>query len=196
MHRLAERAGFMTSVLRGEMARDRYATYLRNLHAIYDPLERELARLALSPAPPAWIIEPVFRRASLEADLACLQGPRWPEIPLAPAAQAYARRLGALPQEGPHRLAAHAYVRYLGDLSGGQAIRAVVGRAYGLGEEGTAFYDFGADPGPERLKARLREGLDAYGEFVGASRAGEIVEEAVEAFARHRALFGELQAAG
>ena len=40
-------------------------------------------------------------------------------------------------------LLAHAYVRYLGDLSGGQIIGGRIKRAYGLkGQEGTAFYDF------------------------------------------------------
>lgn len=41
------------------------------------------------------------------------------------------------------RLLAHAYVRYLGDLSGGQFIRRRIAKAYGLEDSaGVSFYDF------------------------------------------------------
>ena len=43
----------------------------------------------------------------------------------------------------PSRLLAHAYVRYLGDLSGGQFIRRRIGKAYGLEDgAGLSFYEF------------------------------------------------------
>jgi heme oxygenase len=195
MHRLAERSGFMGELLAGRLGRDAYCGYLRNLHALYDALERELDRLAgESPAPP-WILAPLFRRGAIAADLAHLHGGDWARLPLASATAAYVVRLAAVGRECPHRLAAHAYVRYLGDLSGGQAISGVIRRAYALGEgPGTAFYRFEAG-GTGSLKPALREALDAYGVAVGASRSWEIVEEAVAAFARHRELFDELREA-
>lgn len=45
----------------------------------------------------------------------------------------------------PSALLAHAYVRYLGDLSGGQIIRRHIAKAYGLDPVsglGTQFYEF------------------------------------------------------
>ena len=45
----------------------------------------------------------------------------------------------------PSPLLAHAYVRYLGDLSGGQVIRRRIEKAYGIERDdgrGTRFYDF------------------------------------------------------
>jgi hypothetical protein len=69
-------------------------------------------------------------------------------------------------------LLAHAYVRYLGDLSGGQIIGGRIKRAYGLkGKEGIAFYDFSAkglrsgfesDPSGEGGKKRLMDIKDWY----------------------------------
>jgi heme oxygenase (biliverdin-producing, ferredoxin) len=47
--------------------------------------------------------------------------------------------------EDPSSLLAHAYVRYLGDLSGGQTIRHTIAKAYGLDEasgQGLSFYAF------------------------------------------------------
>lgn len=55
------------------------------------------------------------------------------------------RELGASQQTAP-RLLAHAYVRYLGDLSGGQIIGNRLRKAYGLeGLDGRRFYYFDLD---------------------------------------------------
>ena len=90
-----------------------------------------------------------------------------------PAMSAYAGRIASLsasPEPAP--LLAHAYVRYLGDLSGGQVIRRRVARAYGLEEDngaGVAFYEFGKLGGGgsasigdmKKIKEWYREGMNA-----------------------------------
>lgn len=78
----------------------------------------------------------------------------------------------AVAPQAPPLLLAHAYVRYLGDLSGGQIIGGRIKRAYGLkGKEGTAFYDFSArgeksgfeaDATGEEGKKRLMDIKDWY----------------------------------
>ncbi len=192
MHRLAERSAFMGELLAGRLALEAYVGYLRNLHALYDALETALGRL--SPSPP-WHLAPLARREAIAADLAHLRGEGWDAMRLAPALEAYVARIGTVSRQGPHRLAAHAYVRYLGDLSGGQAIRGVIRRAYALGEgPGTAFYAFGDGSRTDALKLAMRSALDAYGETLDPQRRDEIVDEAVDAFARHASLFADLQA--
>jgi hypothetical protein len=77
--------------------------------------------------------------------------------------------LSTSPGQAP-LLLAHAYVRYLGDLSGGQIIGDRIKRAYGLKDkEGIAFYDFsskGEKSGFERDveggKKRLMDIKDWY----------------------------------
>ena len=92
-------------------------------------------------------------------------------------------------------IAAHAYVRYLGDLNGGQALQRVVARALGLqGHAGTAFYDFGDLATQRALALRFRAGLAAVDALAPDREA--IVAEAVSAFERHERLFGQLAAAG
>jgi heme oxygenase len=58
----------------------------------------------------------------------------------------YVDRISAISDsEDPSPLIAHAYVRYLGDLSGGQNIRHTLAKAYDLDEasgEGVSFYAF------------------------------------------------------
>ena len=85
----------------------------------------------------------------------------------------YTSRLRALASaRDPAPLLAHAYVRYLGDLSGGQVIRRRVARAYGLEDDGGAgvsFYEFaklgggaGATVGDmKKIKEWYRDGMNA-----------------------------------
>lgn len=56
----------------------------------------------------------------------------------------YVSRIQSVAQSpDPSPLLAHAYVRYLGDISGGQIIRSRIVKAYGLDDgSGAAFYDF------------------------------------------------------
>lgn len=62
-----------------------------------------------------------------------------------PVFHAYISRLTHLIEEEPRRLLAHSYVRYMGDLSGGQKVKRNIRRAYGLVDErGTTFYELGA----------------------------------------------------
>lgn len=64
------------------------------------------------------------------------------------ALTAYTSHLAALSSHDPSLLLAHAYVRYLGDLSGGQIMKRKLRRAYGLegdDNKGLTFYDFELD---------------------------------------------------
>ena len=52
-------------------------------------------------------------------------------------------RINQISKEKPELLVAHAYTRYLGDLSGGQILKKIAQRGMGLqGSEGLAFYEF------------------------------------------------------
>jgi heme oxygenase len=193
LHARAERSGIMPELLRGQLERPAYCRLLRNLHALYAALEAGLARHATHPQL-ATIDDPrLARTASLAADLAALHGPDWErEVGMADAGIAYVRRLQALAADDPPLLAAHAYVRYLGDLSGGQLLCAIVRQAMNLGDrEGTAFYRFDTD-NVAALAQRLRSGLDAIP--LDAATAGRIVAEAQDAFGSHVRLFEELAA--
>lgn len=61
-----------------------------------------------------------------------------------PAFAAYISRLTRIIKEDHRRLLAHSYIRYMGDLSGGQIMKWNIRKAYGLvDDQGTKFYDFG-----------------------------------------------------
>lgn len=192
LHHAVERAGVMRSLLRGQLPRGGYVALLRNLHAIYAELEPALARQAGHPQLQA-VHQPLLARApSLAQDLSALHGPAWAlELPLQPAAEAYAAHLAQLAGSRPGLLAAHAYVRYLGDLSGGQMLAGIVSRAFQLPPaQGVAFYDFGPPEQVAGLARALRQGLDRIAR--DDAEADALVDEACAAFERHRQLFEQL----
>ncbi len=194
MHSEAERSGIMPGLLRGDIDRATYCLLLRNLHALYESLEHALDRHAGTPAVAPVRLPALFRAPALKGDLQYLHGSDWVALPLTATMRRYRGRVEDLCDEHPECLAAHAYVRYLGDLSGGQILRPIVRQALGLVDgAGTAFYAFGDDRGVEALKKQLRAALDALP--VDAAAGDAIVAEAVAAFALHVRLFEELEAA-
>lgn len=197
LHSAAERAGVMPSLLRGKLPARGFWQLQRNLLLVYQALEAGLARHAAHPLLAPLHLGPLARCAALQADLAAGAGPDWASTlpPPGAAATAFADRLQGLALHQPATLAAHAYVRYLGDLAGGQALRRVAQRAYGLqGDAGTRFFDFGPPAEVARLGQGLRAALDSLPLDEPAMLA--LVAEAQWAFAQHVRLFDELADAG
>jgi heme oxygenase (biliverdin-producing, ferredoxin) len=195
LHRSVERSRFMAALLRGRVGKPSYSALLRNLHAIYSALEPALERHRQHPWIAPVVLPALWRRAALAADLAALHGPGWADaLVLLPAAERYCERVRQLDAEQPDLLLAHAYVRCLGDLSGGQLLCRVVAESLQLtGGVGTAFYDFGAPSETLALVRAFRSGLDKV--VADAPAADALVAEAVLAFELHRNLFDELAAA-
>lgn len=106
--------------------------------------------------------------------------------------------------EGVLRLVAHAYVRYLGDFSGGQVIKRVVAKSYNLEDgQGTSFLDFVGLAGAagkhhamsvdvKKLKEWFKDGMDTG--VTDSAEKKAVVEEAILAFAYNQGLFGLLKA--
>jgi heme oxygenase len=90
----------------------------------------------------------------------------------------------------PAGLVAHHYLRYLGDLSGGQIIRRLVGRAYGLDTDGVRFYVFDEIPKPKPFKDAYRAALDAVP--WDEEEKARVVAEVSLAFRLNRDLFADL----
>lgn len=191
LHAAAERASLMAALLGQRLGRADYAALLSNLLALYAALEPALARHATHPAIAPLGVESLRRTPALRADLAGLVEADRTES-LRPATERYVARIAELEAGRPGLLVAHAYVRYLGDLSGGQLLRAAVRRSAFLAGVGVAFYDFGDAGAVAALAQRFRAGLAA----TDAGDVDAVVAEAKLGFAWHRDLFDELASAG
>ena len=195
LHREAERSGIMVPLLRGELDQGRYVALLQALLVLYEALEEGLERHAHHPMVAPVRMPELYRAPALRADIEAL-APGGGSIPLPPpAAFHYGDRLRTWTEEAPHLLVAHAWVRYLGDLSGGRMVGRVVARGLAhSGEEGAglAFYHFPDVVDPVVWKERFRDALDHLPLEAGGAPA--VVEEAREAFRLHVRIFEELAA--
>lgn len=186
-HRNAETRGFITRLMGGELSLDDYTRYLAQFAWVYEALEERDSREG-----DGEVFDPKLARlAAIESDLAALGAADWREThPALPATAAYASHLRAVSDDDV-RFLAHHYTRYLGDLSGGQAIAALVGRHYGATPEQLGFYDFdlGAE-GPVRYKRRYREAMNALALQPG--QVDVLIEEAKASFRLNGAIFEAL----
>ena len=196
LHAATERTGAMAALLAGRLPRPAYCVMLRNLHALYAALEAALRQCQHHPAVAPLQTQALQRAPALTADLSALHGPHWAtELPLQTATTAYVQRLQTLAHGASPALVAHAYVRYLGDLHGGQILKRLVARGVGLSDGaawGTQFYEFGDEAQVGALRQQLRQALGRLP--VSAMQQDLIVAEARWAFVQHQQLFEQLPA--
>ncbi len=186
LHGVAERSGLMADLLRGNLSRRQYTVWLVNLQAIYAALE---AGLANTPAVAAIDFTPLYRAGAIAKDIDFLVPTA--DMALCEATRRYVARLQDLSAWGSRLLLAHAYVRYLGDLHGGQLLRRCVARVLQVdGEQGLAFYDFGAPERVAELIHGFRDGLNALA--LDAPEAEALAQEARLGFTLHIDLFAQL----
>ena len=127
------------------------------------------------------------RTAALGHDLALVESV--PATPDSAAAAAWCAHLARLGTQAPHRLLAHAYVRYGGDLSGGQQLAPQANAI--LAAQGLPALSFWKFCRPTiALKQALHEGFERL--QLNAKEEEELLDEAEAAFGATQALLAEL----
>jgi heme oxygenase (biliverdin-producing, ferredoxin) len=193
-HVAAERTPFVTRLLAGEGSVEAHTHLVAQLYRVYAALEACAAEVEAHPHVGPFVDRRLDRVAAIEADLAAVVGPRWRQVlpPALPATTAYVERIWLAVGAWPGAYVAHHYTRYLGDLSGGQVIAAMMRRRYGMAAEELGFYAFeGVDA--VAAKRAYRSRLDALP--WGPAERAALVAEARTAFALNRRLFEELDEA-
>jgi heme oxygenase len=188
-HEHAETRSFVSDLMSGRLGRTAYADLATQHHAIYVALEAAGDRLASDPVAAPFLLPELRRVPSLEDDLAVLLGPAWREqVRVLPATTDYVARLEGI--EDAATYLAHAYTRYLGDLSGGQVVARMLQRHYGMTAKELSFYTFAGIPKSKPFKDRFRALMDGA-PFTTAQRE-RVVAEAKHAFDLNAALFVDL----
>ncbi len=150
---------------------------------IYEALERSIIAMQDKPLIKPFADPGLWRLPRLTQDLEAIAGAEWPsEYLVLPATHDYAEAVIESACGDGGRLAAHAYARYLGDLSGGQILRPLLARSLALSPEALRFYAFPDVADVEQPKDAIRAALDCVDP--SSPTADTIIEEAVLAF-RH-----------
>ncbi|UFU06239.1 heme oxygenase (biliverdin-producing) [Ruania halotolerans] len=186
-HERAENTGFVQHLISGRLTITAFTALVAQHHAIYTALEALGSRVRDQRGAEALVRPELARTAALARDLAYLTAEH-PVPPALAATRAYVARLDELDDLPCY--AAHAYTRYLGDLSGGQIIKTMMQRHYGMDEHGLSFYTFEQIEKIPPYKAAYRAALDALD--VDEEARTRLVAEARAAFAFNEAVFTEL----
>jgi heme oxygenase (biliverdin-producing, ferredoxin) len=194
LHIQAERSGIIRDLLKGQASRHGYALLIRNVLPAYQRMEDGFAASADAPGIRVIHRPALERAAAIRSDLTALYGDDWADrLPLLPAGEAYAETVAAAAKSDDARLIAHAYVRYMGDLSGGQILRRILIRTLGLEPDALSLYEFPQITDIETFKTDYREAFDRAGLEIGDVRG--VLDEGAEAFRQNIAVSEAVRAA-
>ncbi|AXV05961.1 Heme oxygenase [Euzebya pacifica] len=192
-HRAAERAPFVGALMGGQLGGEAYVDFLAQLYRVYTALEECAEIVAEDPIAGDFLDARLLRVSAIEADMEALVGHRWRAVlPSAVASTtAYVERIWTAPQEWPSAFVAHHYVRYMGDLSGGQIIARMLATNYGFGPDKLSMYHFADVKGPV-VKATYRDRLDRAP--WSEDERQRMVEESIFAYEFNARIFDDLGA--
>ncbi|XP_066498605.1 heme oxygenase 1a [Hoplias malabaricus] len=193
-HVRAENTQLMLNYQKGQITPSQYKLLLCSLYEIYRALEGELDKNSGHPAvEPIYFPQELARLEHLERDLEYFFGPQWRKRVTVPAATLrYTERIREIGQSSPSLLVAHAYTRYLGDLSGGQVLGKITQKTLGLSsDEGVSFFSFPEVNSPHRFKQMYRSRMNSI--ELSEEQRRKVLDEAVRAFEFNIKVFEDLQ---
>ena len=162
-HERAADSTFLDALVAGEVDSLGYADMVAQHYFIYRVLEEAADVMRADRVVSGFVSPSLTRLAALELDLSALLGDDWAQrVRPNVATTAYCQRLRETCFTWPGGFVAHHYIRYLGDLSGGQYLRHRVARALQLSDStGTRFYVFDEIADVDAFKVAYRQRLDA-----------------------------------
>nr|YP_010903689.1 heme oxygenase [Hypnea wynnei]WCH56541.1 heme oxygenase [Hypnea wynnei] len=191
-HSMAENVSFVKSFLGGVVDKKSYRKLVANLYFVYVAIEEEMEKNKEHYAVKSIYFPQLYRQSSLCKDLFYYYGCDWKDL-IQPslATRTYVNRIHEIGTAQPELLIAHAYTRYMGDLSGGQILKKIAKSAMGLSDQdGTEFYDFHDIEDENLFKKQYRDALDNVP--ISKKQVVQIIAEANIAFNLNMEVFQEL----
>ncbi|TGN09410.1 heme oxygenase (biliverdin-producing) [Leptospira ilyithenensis] len=193
-HQETERVPYLRAIFRGGLDAQTYTYQLESLRDVYNVMEDLFRENAKDPILSKVYFPELFRTKALEEDIQFFQSKFGTKVKgkISQKTQDYINHIQRVAKENPYLLVAQSYVRYLGDLSGGQAIKKVIAKTFALeGIPGTAFYEFPEIQDHQAFKGIYRTAMDTLP--LSDSQKVELLEEAKQVFDLNKNLFVELE---
>lgn len=185
-HRLIERMPFVSTLLSKKLSADKYREYLIDLYFVYSALEEELEIQQNHHMIQQFSCLHLNRKSKILQDLqhfSCFKISSHHETK---ATKAYVKRIRWCSENYPYLLIAHMYVRYMGDLSGGQILKKRLSKTFDA--NALSFFEFEEDC--KQMKQSFRSILDSLALEEG--KMVKLIEEANIAFKLSGKIFSEL----
>lgn len=191
-HSMAENVSFVKSFLGGVVDKKSYRQLVANLFFVYVAIEEQIEKNKYHESIAYLYFPELNRRNSLIEDLEFYYGKNWKnEIKPSLATKNYVNRIHDIGNNQPELLIAHAYTRYMGDLSGGQILKKIAQNAMQLSEDnGTSFYNFQQIEDENKFKIIYRNALNDVP--LTDLQIKQIIAEANIAFNLNMKVFQEL----
>jgi len=191
-HRHAEGAGFIKDLFSGRCTPENYVKYLWGFKQIYKALEKSLSNCASNKSVYLINFTQLYRTETLNSDLNVWNKSTPLSVPenVKRAVATYVSRIETVAEHKPELLVAHSYVRYLGDLSGGQILLKTLSQ-HAPKENGYQFYQFD-NIDTSQMKILYRQRLDEIGNL-NSQMAPDICAEADLVFNLNAAVFKALE---
>lgn len=189
-HGSAQHSGFMADLFGGNVDRERYARFHAQHFFVYEALERAADTMRDDPVAGPFVRDELTRLPAFEKDLTFLLGEDWRDgLAPEPATAAYVARIEEA-AAWPGGFVAHHYVRYLGDLSGGQHIAKFIARKLEFDGEGVLAFAFPGIADLDVFKDEYRQLLDDAD--WSADERARIVDEILVAYEHATAMLRDL----
>eukprot|EP01088_Endostelium_zonatum_P003781 TRINITY_DN14963_c0_g1_i1.p1 TRINITY_DN14963_c0_g1~~TRINITY_DN14963_c0_g1_i1.p1 ORF type:complete len:224 (-),score=59.61 TRINITY_DN14963_c0_g1_i1:129-800(-) len=140
VHKKVEGHKYVEYLAKGELKIESYLQHLEDLSLVYETLEEEIRKNVERNLE----LEKIYfscleRHLYIMADIQYLQDELNLEVNPSSAARRYAERLREIGENAPLCLVAHAYTRYMGDVSGGMILKRFLSKRW---PQATNMYDF------------------------------------------------------
>jgi heme oxygenase len=162
LHKEAETTGFINQLLRGSGLIENYIWYLENLRAVYEELESSYDWVSFYPELTFFVDRKIQRAASLALDIDALKAATGcaDRSELLPVTRKFQTTLQRALHKRPAEMLAHIYVRYLGDLNGGQILKRLISKQFDLPDDCLTFYEFPLIADIATFRTRFRQALN------------------------------------
>lgn len=179
LHQQAERSGIVRQLLTRSAARHDYCVYMRNLQHVYGGLEITDKKNSIPASVTAFCDRRLHRSERLKEDLRQLNCSAT-QLPLCDSARRYRERVETAAALRPVCLVGHYYVRYLGDLNGGQMIKKLIKQQFSLDDAQLSFYEFDEIADVPKYRTEYRRRIDHFG--ASRQQRQDIVQAAIDSF--------------